>query len=148
MKNLILTMALLLSLTAIAQPGKRDHNRQRAAHDMTAEQLATLKTKRMVLALELTSKQQDEVLKINLEEAEFRKAKMIERKARKENGETKRLTSDERFKMQNELLDRKLAQQEKLKEILTDEQFELWKKARHRKGTHDKKKMQKVGRRG
>jgi hypothetical protein len=145
MKNLILTMALLLSLTAIAQSGKRDHERQRAAHDMTAEQLATLKTKKMALALELTSKQQQEVLKINLEEAEFRKSKMAERK---EKGEREKLTTDEKFEMQNAILDRKIAQQEKLKEILTDEQFDLWKKARHRKGMHDKKKMQKAGRRG
>ncbi len=145
MKNLILTMALLLSLTAIAQPGKRDHERQRAAHDMTAEQLATLKTKKMALALELTSKQQEEVLKINLEEAEFRKAKMTERK---EKGEHEKLSTNEKFEMQNAILDRKIAQQEKLKEILTDEQFELWKKARNRKGIHSKKKMQKAGRRG
>lgn len=148
MKNLILTMALLLSLTAIAQPGRRDQERNRAAHDMTAEQLATLKTKKMALALDLTVKQQQEVLKVNLKEAEFRKAKMAERKAKKESDEARKPTSDERFQMQSDLLDRKLAQQERLKEILTDEQFELWKKARNRKGMHGKKKMRKASRRG
>jgi hypothetical protein len=104
MKNLILTTALLLSLTAIAQPSRRGHERLRAAQDMTAE--------------------------------------------RKENGERERLTSDERFEMRNVILDRKIAQQEKLKEILTDEQFNLWKKTHHRKGMHDKKRMRKAGRRG
>ena len=67
---------------------------------------------------------------------------------RKENGERERLTSDERFEMRNVILDRKIAQQEKLKEILTDEQFNLWKKTHHRKGMHDKKRMRKAGRRG
>lgn len=148
MKNLILTMAMLLSLTTIAQQGNRERYHKKALAEMTAEQVATLHTKKMALALDLTSKQQDEVLKINLEEAEFRKAKMAERKERKENNEAKRPTSDERFEMQNELLDRKLAQQEKLKKILTDEQFQLWKKARNRKGMHSKKKMQREGRRG
>jgi DMSO/TMAO reductase YedYZ molybdopterin-dependent catalytic subunit len=147
MKNLILTMALLLSLTAVAQHGKRDHHHKRAS-DMTAEQLATLKTKKMALALDLTSKQQQEVLKVNLEEAEFRKAKMAERKENKEEGERERLSTDEKFEIQNAILDRKIAQQEKLKEILTDEQFNLWKKVRHRKGMHSKKKMQKASRRG
>jgi len=147
MKNLILTMALLLSLTAVAQQGKRDHHHKRAS-DMTAEQLATLHTQKMALALDLTSNQQDAVLKINLKEAEFRKAKMAERKENKENGELEKMTSDQKFEMMSASLDRKLAHQKKLKEILTDEQFELWKKARNRKGMHSKKKMQKAGRRG
>jgi len=148
MKNLILTMAMLLSLTAIAQKGDRGRHHDKGMAEMTAEQVATLHTKKMALALDLTPKQQDEVLMINLEEAEFRKAKMAERKAKKEDGEAKKPTQEERFQMQNELLDRKLAQQEKLKKILTDEQFELWKKARNRKGMNGKKKMQKAGRRG
>lgn len=147
MKNLILTMALLLSLTAVAQQGKRDHQHKRAS-DMTAEQLATLKTQKMALALDLTSKQQQAVLKVNLEEAEFRKARMAERKENKENGELEKMTSDQKFEMKSASLDRKLAHQKKLKEILTDEQFDLWKKARNRKGMHSKKKMQKAGRRG
>lgn len=147
MKNLILTMALLLSLTAVAQQGKRDHQHKRAS-DMTAEQLATLKTQKMALALDLTSKQQQAVLKVNLEEAEFRKARMAERKENKENGELEKMTSDQKFEMKSASLDLKLAHQKKLKEILTDEQFDLWKKARNRKGMHSKKKMQKAGRRG
>ncbi|GMN11224.1 hypothetical protein MTsPCn9_20710 [Croceitalea sp. MTPC9] len=148
MKNLILTMAMLLSLTTIAQQGNRERNRKKAMAEMTAKQLATLHTKKMALALDLTPQQQDQVLKINIEEAEFRKTKMAERKAKKEDGEAIEPTSGERFEMQNALLDRKLAHQEKLKEILTDEQFELWKKARNRKGMHSKKKMQRDGRRG
>lgn len=148
MKNLILTMAMLLSLTTIAQHEDRERNHRKEMSEMTAEQVATLHTKKMALALDLTSKQQEQVLKINLEEAEFRKAKMEERKAKKEEGEAKKPTSDERFKTQNQMLDHKLAHQKKLKEILTDEQFELWKKAHYRKGMHDKKKMQRNGRRG
>ena len=148
MKNLILATALLLSLTAIAQKGNRERGHNKQFENMTAEQVATLQTKKMVLALDLNSKQQDEVLKLNLEQAQFRKAKMEERKAKKESEDAKKPTSEERYALQNDRLDRRLAQQEKFKEILTDEQFDLWKKTRNRQGTNSKKRLKKEGRRG
>ena len=148
MKNLILTMVMLLSLTTMAQQTNRERHHKKAMAEMTAEQLATLHTKKMALALDLSPKQQDAILKLNLEEAVFRKTKIAELKAKKESDDAKKTTSDERFKRQNEQLDRKLVHQKKLKEILTNEQFELWRKVRHHKSMHSKKKMQREGRRG
>ena len=148
MKNLILAMALLLSLTAIAQRGNRERGHNKRFEKMTAEQVATLQTKKMAIALDLTGKQQDEVLKLNLDEAQFRKTKVEERKAKRESEDAKKPSSEERFKMENDRLDRRLAQQEKFKKILTDEQFDLWKKTRNRKGMNGKRKMQREGGRG
>lgn len=148
MKNLILTLVLLVSISAISQQGKPNHHNIRAAQHMSAEQLATLKTKKMVLLLDLSQEQQKELLIVNLEDTEFRKAKIAERKEKKQDGEHKKMSTDEKFELQNAILDHRIAQQEKFKEILTDEQFNLWKKVRNQKGMHSRKKMQRGGRKG
>ncbi|UJH66459.1 hypothetical protein [Allomuricauda sp. SCSIO 65647] len=143
MKKVLITMALLAGLTGFAQRDGQQRHRGDALKEMTPEQVATLKTKKMALALDLTAEQQQKVKVIHLENAELRKNKMEERKAKREQGEQKKLTADERFAFENARLDRQLAQQAKMKEILTDEQYLQWKKIRHLK-QHGKKKM-KVG---
>jgi len=148
MKHLILTFTLLLCLSAISQEGKRNHHHKRTAHNLSAEQLATLKTKKMTLFLDLTPNQQKEVLKVNLGEAEYRKARIAEQKERKQNNEDEKLSANEKYELQNAILDRKIAQQEKMKEILNDAQFSLWKKGRNQKGMHSRKNMQRGGRKG
>lgn len=148
MKKVFIVVVLLTGLTALAQRGERHGQKERFAKDFTVDQLATLKTKKMTLALDLTKTQQQEVMAFNLANAEFRKSKMEERKAQKEAGEAKEPTADERFAFQNAKLDRQLAQQEKMKQILNDDQYQLWKKLSMRKHAHGKKRMQKEGRRG
>ncbi|MEO9512670.1 MAG: hypothetical protein ABJN84_13350 [Flavobacteriaceae bacterium] len=148
MRRLAVLLVLLTTVGVTAQ--KKDNNRhergQRA--DLTAEQLATLETKKLTLALDLTSKQQKQVMEIRLEEAEMRKVKREERKAKKESGEEKKPTPDERYEMQNARLDHQIAQQQKMKEVLTEEQYQIWKKIKLRKAVNGRKKMQGKGRRG
>ena len=149
MKKVILAMALFAGLTAMAQRGNQHGQKRGLTEDLTVEQMATLKTKKLTLALDLTEKQQKQVYEVNLENAEARKAKIAERKAMKEAGELKRPTGDERFAIENARLDRRIAHQEKMKQILNDEQYDQWKKMSHRKHMHSKRKMQKdFGRRG
>nr|WP_299073157.1 hypothetical protein [uncultured Allomuricauda sp.] len=148
MKRVVVVLVLLATVEAIAQ--KRDNQRigkgQKA--DLSVEQLATLQTKKLTLVLDLTSEQQRQVMEINLEEAEMRKEKLAERKAKKESGEAKKPTADERFEMQSARLDHQIAQQQKMKEVLSEEQYQIWKKLKLRKAENGKKKMQEKGRRG
>lgn len=134
MKKLILIALLFIGYSVTAQSG---HKR---ANDMTPEQIATLQTKKMTLALALTDDQQKQVQQLNLETAKLRKTKMEERK--KKRAEKERPSSEERFAMQSDRLDHQIAHQEKLQSILTDEQFDQWKKMKHRKGKQQKKKRE------
>ncbi len=146
MKNSILVLMLLVGATSIAQQDGKRHGDD--MHDLTPEQMATLQTKKMTLALDLTTAQQSQMQALNLENAKMRQEKMAAFKAKKENGEMKERTSEERFAMQNERLDHQIAQKDKMKSILSEEQFQKWEKRDHRKGMHGhkmqgKKKMRK-----
>ncbi|MEE9362761.1 MAG: hypothetical protein V3U92_09200 [Cellulophaga sp.] len=138
MKKTVLVIALLVGLTTMAQ--KEKQHKQRVMKDLTAEQIATLRTKKMTLALDLTETQQKQVQKLNIENATFHKKRMEERSASRESGERKRLSSEERYAMQNAQLDRRIAQQQKVKQILNEEQYSQWKKMQHKKGKQPRKK--------
>ncbi|MEO0573269.1 MAG: hypothetical protein AAF039_16295 [Bacteroidota bacterium] len=146
--KMLVASALLIGAMASAQ--REGYGAQRGAlhQDLTAEQLATLKTKKMTLALDLNEKQQEAIFEFNVANAEFRKEKMEERKAQKERGERSRPTSEERYSMANAQLDRMIAQQKELKKILNDEQFDQWKKMQTYKHAHHKRSRQKEGRKG
>ncbi|MEO9892754.1 hypothetical protein [Aurantibacter sp.] len=146
MKKAIIVMMLLVGVTTIAQERKERPNRG-DMKDLTAEQIATLQTKKMTLALDLTSKQQTQIQAINLEQATTRKAKMAERKAAKEDGERKKPTSEERYAMQNERLDAQIALKSEMKSILSDEQYTKWEKMRHHKKKRGGKKGEKNAKR-
>lgn len=144
MKRTILLMLLLVGATSMAQ--ERSHRGHHGnMHDLTPEQMATLQTKKMTLALDLSKGQQNQILALNLENSKLRKSKIEEFKAKKkEDGERKKPTSEERFTMQNARLDHQIAQKTKMKEILSPEQMEKWEKMHHRKRKHHfgKKKRQ------
>ncbi|MGB5419767.1 hypothetical protein [Algibacter sp.] len=153
MKKLIIIALALVSLQAIAQEGKKEKfNKGERADKMmnlSAEDIATNQTKKMTLHLDLTESQQKQIQKINLENATKRKEMMAERKARKESGEVKKPTPEERLKMDNARLDYKIAMKAKMKNILNEEQFAKWEKwqmqrdHKGQKGNHGKKRMEK-----
>lgn len=94
--------------------------------DLSPEQMATLKTKKMTLALDLTKSQQDKIYALNLKNAKELKVKMQARKNEKENQEGNRieLSSDEKYKRINNRLDKQIAIKKELSAILTKEQLE------------------------
>lgn len=128
MKKLIVLVVLMAGITAMAQKPERERGDRGNMRDMTPEQIATLQTKQMTLALDLTDAQQKEIQSINLENAVKRSEKMNEMKARKESGEAKKLTSEERYAMKTAMLDHQIAQKEKMKKILNKEQYMKWEK--------------------
>ena len=147
MKQLAILLVMLTSVGISAQRHDGQKMRKGPKMDMTAEQMATLQTKHMTLALDLTNKQQDKVYEINLGKAQFRKEKWAEMKAARESGEWEKPTPEARFEMENARLDRQIAMQEKMRNVLDEKQYETWKKFSHRKKMHGKKKMQERRRR-
>ncbi len=138
MKNLFITALLLCGVVINAQRGERGE-----MHKLSAEQVATLHTKKLTLALDLSASQQRDIQKLNEENAQLRKEKMQARKmARTEQG-AKDLSTDEKFDKQVEHLDRAIAHKAKMKNILTEEQYVKWEKIQMKKGHH-----RKAGRKG
>ncbi len=134
MKKLIFVFVVLITMNTQAQDGKREfkegENEEKRAFlkDLTPEETATLKTKRMTLHLDLTDAQQREVKKINLENAKLRKSKREGRKYI-----DSKPTKEERLKMMNERLDQQIATKKKVKSILNEGQYEKWEKSmKHR----------------
>lgn len=148
MKRLVIMLVLLTTVGATAQRHEGSKSGKKQMADLTAEQIATLHTKKLTLALDLTAKQQEKVMQISMKQAEMRKAKHAEMKAKKEGGEKIKPTADERFEMQSARLDSQIAHQQEMKEILTEDQYQTWRKLRAKKGMNGKKKMQEKGRRG
>ena len=133
MKKLIMAIAVLGAFTVSAQR----HGEGKISKDLSAEQIATLRTKKMTLALALDDKQSDKVYTVLLDQAKDRKAMITNRKSKEEKPE---LTKEERFAKTNERLDKRIAVQNEMKAILTDSQFEQYKKmnSKHRKGNKKK----------
>ncbi|SFU61469.1 protein of unknown function [Pustulibacterium marinum] len=131
MKKLAVLAAIFVSTMAFAQEkpqdGKMRPEHRREFADFTPEQMAELQTKRMTLALDLSEKQQKQVLKINEDKAKKHKAHFEEMKKKKEAGEERpKLTSKERFTMENARLDAQIAERKEMKSILSEEQYKKW----------------------
>jgi len=136
MKKLALVVVLISGITLSAQRHQGDRG---TMQDLSPQEIATLQTKKMTLALDLDQKQQTEVQSLFLTNATERKNKMDERKSKKEDGN--RPSKEERYAMQNERLDHMIAQKASMKKILNEAQFEKWEKMqlRRQKGKRERK---------
>lgn len=146
MKNIILIAVAFIGLQVVAQ-GQKNRDGHQKMMNLSAEEIATLQTKKMTLILDLDASQQNEIKSINFENATKRKAMMAERKAKKESGEAKKPSQEERYAMANAKLDHMIATKAKMKKILNKEQFEKWEKASKRMAMNqnNKKKGPKKG---
>jgi hypothetical protein len=136
MKKLIIIALAFIGLQATAQNkegGPRNHDRGEKMMNLTAEEMATLQTKKMILSLDLDQGQQDKIYKINLENATLRKTMMEERKANKEADKAEKPTKEERLAKMNEMLDHKIEVKAKMKKILNDEQYAKWEKSQEKR---------------
>ena len=122
MKKIMIFLFLGTTLLSFAQT----ENRQKKMNaDFTSEQKAILKTKQMALELDLTDGQQKQMLALNKKWAEEKTT----RKAAMKSVNKEEMTSDERFNHMNAMLDSKIAHQNEVKKILSEEQYNAWKKA-------------------
>jgi hypothetical protein len=119
MKKVFIVALLAISLSSVAQDRKERPSRGKM-EQMTPEQRSQLLVKKMTLKLDLNAKQQDQVAKIIAEQSSKREAMRAERKAKMEEGKINR------FEMANKLLDEQIAMKDKMKSILSADQFAKW----------------------
>ncbi|MFV0540459.1 MAG: hypothetical protein ACK5MZ_04390 [Aestuariibaculum sp.] len=148
MKKLLILAVALSGLQIFAQDENRERpDKREKMEQYTPEEMAGLHTKRMTLDLDLNKSQQDDVYKINLENAERRKAKMEAFKVMRENDEKAKPSKEERLKMANERLDHQIEQKAKMRKILNDEQYAKWEKNQDKMETRAKNRgSKKMGR--
>lgn len=134
MKKLAILLVFIISAMGYAQ--KQDQRKQ-DFKNLNPEQQATLQTKQMALDLALNDTQQKSLMTLNQKQAKQRKVHMDKMEKLKEKGE---LSSDDKFKMKNEMLDMQLAYQDDLKTILNEEQFKKWSDTKSKRKHQMKKK--------
>lgn len=130
MKKLILIAMAFVTLQAVAQDKRKggEKSERKMMKDLSAEEIATLGSKKMTLELDLSTAQQAQVKAVLLEQATTRKQKMAEREKMRNGDDNKRLTKEERLEMTNAKLDSQIAMKKEMKSILTAEQYEKWTK--------------------
>ena len=145
MKSLVVIAIAFSTLSVNAQERRQERkgndHRKEIMKDLTPEEVANLKTKKLRLKLDLTDMQQKKVESILLEQAVER---INKRKAHQNKKEKDKPSKEEFLKMQNARLDSKIEMKQKMKDILTEEQyakFEKMKPRRHqRRDKHIKRK--------
>ena len=140
MRTLILIAVAFVSFQAVAQDKTERKNKAEHMKNMSAEDQATIMTKKLTLALDLTKEQQSQVKDIMLEQANYRKQKMTARSQVKSAKEVTSETKASRVEEINARLDRKIDMKKKMKSILTSEQYEKWENLQNRRNTRAKGK--------
>jgi hypothetical protein len=129
MKKTMALCALLIGLSAGAQ--HRSHNPVRGSQhrtELSAEQQATIQSKRMTLALGLNKQQQDQMAALLKTRLDARKE--LRARLKSEADSAKEKDGASRYVAINDRLDRQIAFQENLKGILSESQFEQWRSLR------------------
>ena len=119
MKKVFIIAVLAISLSSLAQDRKERHSKG-AMEQMTPEQRNQLHLKKMILELDLNTKQQEQVGKIMADQMAKREAIKAERKAKIEEAKANR------FEMKNKMLDEQIEMKNKMKSILSVIQFSKW----------------------
>lgn len=126
MKKITLIMLMLISAGAFSQQKDIAKKERTPRVEMSSEQRAVIAAKRMALALDLTENQRLEIEKLNLQLAQERKELMKDRQ------QLRKKNSKKRISRINAKLDKDLEYQDKMKSILTEEQYSQWKKSKQR----------------
>ncbi len=128
MKKLLTLAIICISTFAFAQ------DRKSGTSDFSQDQRTELQTKKMVLALDLTDAQYQKI--VTLKKSQKNKLQKLDKEA------YQNLTADEKFERKNDMLDAQISYQREMKKILSDSQYDQWKKMRHKKGKEMKHKKQ------
>lgn len=124
MKKLFIVALFVVGMTSFAQERKATIERAQM-EQMTLEQRNQLHLKKMTLELDLNASQQKEMSKFIAEQSGKREARMAERKASKDPAK-KQFTADERFAKKNQMLDEQILMKERMKKILSADQYKKW----------------------
>jgi len=137
MKRLLVAALLVVGMTTFAQEQKKTKVNHQQREQLSPEQKNQLALKKLTYDLGLNDGQQKDMAKIINEQSAKREAGMAERKANKAKGI--KPSADQRFAMQNKRLDDQHLSEEKIKNILTPDQFKKWEemKADRKERRHD-----------
>ena len=119
MKKVCIVALLVIGLSNFAQERKERHPKGEM-EQMTPEQRNQLHLKKMTLDLDLNAKQQEQLTKILADQSAKREAMKAEHKAKME--EAKAIS----FEMKKKILDEQIEIKNKMKSILSPEQFAKW----------------------
>ncbi len=128
----------LLTLNATAQDKKIKKGH---LNDLSAEEVATLKTKKLTLHLDLTESQQEKVKTIVLEEAKYKENQRAVHKKKKKDETSKKLSKEDRYAMANERLDRQIEMKKQMKAVLNAEQYKKWEASLSKKNQKKRKAL-------
>ena len=137
MKKIISIFLLLFSGFLMAQPPHQQsppEKRMERMNKLTAEQQATLWSKKMTLELDLNDTQEQQLYALVLNKANTHKKRRANRLKERPN-------SEEKYQMQVDLLEEKIAMKKAMKSILTAEQYGLWEKSQKKKELMKKKHL-------
>jgi len=126
MKNLFMAALLMVGMASFAQEKIAPLQKREQLEKMTPEQRNDLKLKKMTVELGLNDKQQKEMSVLISEQSVKRENARQQRVADRKNGV--KPTADERYKMESQILDEKKEMLDKMKTILTAEQYAKWDK--------------------
>ncbi|WP_157810850.1 hypothetical protein [Nonlabens sp. MB-3u-79] len=113
MKKILFLMSLLAVGISQAQDAKRDRN---------PEQVASIQSKKMTLALDLDAKQQARVEQLLLVNAKERQTHKMNKKDRAQLNDLEKLTRMET------MLDKRISVKREMKSILNADQYKSWEK--------------------
>jgi protein CpxP len=119
MKTLF-TLSFMALVSGIFAQEKLPQRRQ----NLTPEQRTELQIKKMTLDLELTEKQQKEMTAMLLEQHKKMDARREELRLKKQAADKEK--EEERFNKQIDALDEEIALREKVKKVLSAEQYSKW----------------------
>jgi predicted methyltransferase MtxX (methanogen marker protein 4) len=127
MKKLMIAALMFVGMTTFAQ-GKVQNEK------MTPQQRQEHHMKKLTTELNLNESQQKELTKILAEQNAKREANLAKRKEQK--AANVKLTQDERLALKKEMLDNKIAMRQRVKKILSPEQYQKWEEMNEKK-RHD-----------
>ncbi|MFV8368196.1 hypothetical protein [Flavobacterium sp. LB2R40] len=139
MKKLFIVALLVVGMTSFAQERKARPERAKM-EQMTLEQKNQLHLKKMTLELDLNASQQKEISKIIAEQSTKREAKITEKKATKDSAK-KQLTTDELYAKKSQMLDEQIAMKERMKKVLSADQYKKWDDLKDKRHHGMKKRM-------
>lgn len=136
-KSILMLLLATTTFSAIAQEknlAKRDK-----AEQMTVEQKNQLLLKKMILDLDLSTSQQNEVsvlIAAQSAKREAKKAEMLKNKADK-----KAITAQQKFDRKSEMLNNQIEMKEKMKKILSKDQMVKWETQKDKRMVNNHKRM-------
>lgn len=131
MRNWIFTGLLFLGLSLSAQRSPGHDTAHSDAPKLTSEQIATLQSKRLTLALDLNETQENQIRELLEERIASRREHFNQRRERMDSTGMHRQWPG--FDSMDQHLDDQIAFQRELQEILSEEQYQQWKAMRHQR---------------